>query len=237
MSLLDEAIAAHGGAERWARVESVRIRQRAGGLAFRLKGRLGRPGSIDAVVCARELRTELRDFLAPGQRGLVEPDGAVRIEDASGRVLAARADPRPHFRRLRQQLRWDDLDILYFIGGAALPNYALTPFFLRWPGVETEELPGRRLHVRFPAGMPAHSREQVFTFGPDGLLRRLDYTADTIGPFARGAHFVGEYREFDGIQVPTRRRVVPRGVGYRALPGPTLVWIEVDDFAVNPAAG
>jgi hypothetical protein len=235
MSLLDEAIAAHGGAERWEAAEAVAIRQRAGGLAFVLKGRRNRPASIDARVSTRELRTELRDYPTPGQRGLVEADGAVRIEDAGGRVLAERAAPRPHFRHLRQQVRWDDLDQLYFIGATALPNYTLTPFFLRWPGVETDELPGRRLRVRFPEGMPVHSREQVYWFDADGLLTRLDYTAEVIGPWARAAHFVRDYRELDGIQVPTRRRVVPRGIGDRALPGPTLVWIEVDDFRLTGA--
>jgi hypothetical protein len=44
MSLLDEAIAAHGGAERWQAAETVAVRQRAGGLAFVLKGRRNRRG-------------------------------------------------------------------------------------------------------------------------------------------------------------------------------------------------
>jgi hypothetical protein len=235
VSLLDEAIAAHGGAKRWEAAEAVAVRQRAGGLAFVLKGRRNRPASIDARVSTRELRTELRDYPQPGLRGLVEPDGAVRIEDATGQVVTSRSEPRPAFRHLRRQVRWDDLDQLYFIGATALPNYALTPFFLRWPGVETEELPGRRLRVRFPEGMPVHSREQVYWFGEDGLLTRLDYTAEVIGPWARAAHFVRDYQTLDGIRVPTRRRVVPRGIGERALPGPTLVWIEVDDFRLTAA--
>jgi hypothetical protein len=233
--LLDEAIAAHGGAQRFAAAGAVRVRQRAGGLMFALKGRQGRPAVIDGTVSTRELRTELRDYPHPGLRGLVEPDGAVRIEDAQGDVRASRAVPRPAFRDRRHLVRWDDLDQLYFIGATALPNYALTPFWLRWPGVETEELPGRRLRARFPAGMPVHSREQVYWFGPDGLLTRLDYTAEVVGAWAKGSHFVFDYRSFDGIQVPTRRRVVPRGPGDRPLPGPTLVWIAVDDFALGPS--
>jgi hypothetical protein len=232
MSLLDEAIAAHGGVERFDAATAVRVRQRAGGLAFVLKGRRNRPAVIDGVVSTRELRTELRDYPRPGLRGLVEPDGAVRIEDADGRLLAERREPRPAFRDLRHQVRWDDLDQLYFIGATALPNYALTPFWLRWPGVETEELPGRRLRATFPEGMPVHSREQTYWFGPDGRLTRLDYTAEVIGSWANAAHRVSEYRTFDGIAVPTRRRVVPRGPGDRPLPGPTLVWIEVDDFSL-----
>jgi len=30
--------------------------------------------------------------------------------------------------------------------------------------------------------------------------------------------------------VPTRRRVTLRGPGGRPLPGPIMVWIEIDDF-------
>jgi hypothetical protein len=236
VSLLDEAIEAHGGRERWSQAAAVRVRQRAGGLAFVLKGRRGRPEAIDGRVSTTELRTELRDYPLPGFRGLVEPDGAVRIEAGDGRVVAERADPRPAFRDRRHQVRWDDLDQLYFIGATALPNYALTPFWLEWPGVEVVELPGRRLRVRFPEWMPVHSREQVYWFGEDGLLTRLDYTAEVIGGFARAAHFVRDYRTFDGIQVPTRRRVVPCGLGGRPLPGPTLVWIEVDAFGLERRA-
>jgi len=33
-----------------------------------------------------------------------------------------------------------------------------------------------------------------------------------------------------GIMVPTRRRVTLRGPGGRPLPGPTMVWIEINDF-------
>ena len=235
-TLLEEAIAAHGGAERFDAAGAVRVRQRAGGLAFVLKGRRNRPATIDGLVSTRELRTELRDYPRPGLRGLVEPDGAVRIEDTAGRVLAQRAQPRPAFRDRRHIVRWDDLDQLYFIGATALPNYVLTPFFLRWPGIETEELPGRRLRVRFPEGMPVHSREQTYWFGPDGRLTRLDYTAEVIGAWARASHMVGDYRTFDGIEVPTKRRVVPRGPSDRPLPGPTLVWIEVDDYGLTPDA-
>ena len=236
MTLLDEAIAAHGGAERFDAAEAVHVRQRAGGLAFVAKGRRNRPASIDAVVSTRELRTALRDYPHPGLRGLVEPDGAVRIEDAAGRVLAQRAHPRPAFRDRRHLVRWDDLDQLYFIGATALPNYVLTPFWLRWPGVKTKELKGRRLRATFPEGMPVHSREQTYHFGPDARLTRLDYTAEVIGGWAKAAHTVSDYKTFDGIEVPTRRRAVPRAPGDHPLPGPTLVWIEVDAYSLMPNA-
>ena len=44
----------------------------------------------------------------------------------------------------------------------------------RGPWLEDRER-WRRLVVRFPADVPAHSREQTYYFDEHGLLRRLDY--------------------------------------------------------------
>jgi hypothetical protein len=104
-----------------------------------------------------------------------------------------------------------------------------TPFLFAEPGFVVAELPGRRLQVQFPDHIPTHSRVQTFRFGEDGLLRRLDYTADVIGPWARVRHTCREYHALAGLMVATRRRVVPRG-----LPGPTLVSIEIDEYHARP---
>lgn len=39
-----------------------------------------------------------------------------------------------------------------------------------------------------------------------GLLRRIDYSVDVLGG-GPAVHYPAEYREFDGVMVPTRRRV------------------------------
>jgi hypothetical protein len=39
----------------------------------------------------------------------------------------------------------------------------------------------RRLRVIFRDEVRSHTREQFFCFGPDGLLRRHDYTVDILG--------------------------------------------------------
>src|SRR5271166_88869 len=41
---------------------------------------------------------------------------------------------------------------------------------------------------------------------PDGLLRRHDYTVDILGG-ATGLNYASDYRDVDGIIVPTKRRV------------------------------
>ena len=71
--------------------------------------------------------------------------------------------------------------------------------------------PGRACASRFPADVPAHSREQSYWFGPDGLIRRNDYTAEVFGGWAKATHYCWDYREFGGFMIPTRRTAMPRG--------------------------
>ena len=47
-------------------------------------------------------------------------------------------------------------------------------------------------------------------FGPDGLMRRHDYAVEVLGG-ATGANYSTDYREFQGIKVPTIRRVYAYG--------------------------
>jgi hypothetical protein len=49
-----------------------------------------------------------------------------------------------------------------------------------------------------------------------------------FGAWARAKHVCSDHQKFDGLVFPTRRRVTPRG-----LPGPMLVWIDVDSVSVN----
>jgi hypothetical protein len=58
-----------------------------------------------------------------------------------------------------------------------------------YPGFRTEEIEPwmesdeswRRLKVTFPDDIASHTREQVTYFGPDGLMRRHDYSVDVLG--------------------------------------------------------
>jgi hypothetical protein len=231
-ALLDDAIAAAGGAERWERIGELTAHVRSGGLLLATRARRGALRDYELRVSAHEPRAVFEAYPAPGRRGVFEP-GEVRIEDDAGRVLARRADPRAAFKgSLRRQFRWDDLDLAYF-AGYAMWNYLTTPFLLARPGFEVREEGGRRLVVRFPPDVPTHSREQVFHFDAEARLVRHDYHAEVIGPYARAAHLCAEHRDFDGLVVPTRRRVVPRRRGGGTLPGPTLVSIAIDRLSAS----
>src|SRR5258708_12243077 len=77
---------------------------------------------------------------------------------------------------------WEKLHELYFVSYAFL-NYLSTPFLFAEPGFEVAEgnpyfgagEKWRRLHVKYPAAYPTHSREQTLYFNEERLLQLLNY--------------------------------------------------------------
>ncbi len=139
------------------------------------------------------------------------------------------------------RLRWDDLDVLYFLG-YALWNYAVTPYLFLWQGFETREggvwqepdgARWRRLHVTYPTSVPTHSREQTLYFDERGWLQRLDYTAEIFGQLARAAHYCSSHQVFDGLVFPTHRVVWWRRPSGRPLRLMTVMEGWVDDVATD----
>ena len=114
----------------------------------------------------------------------------------------------------------------------------MTPFLFSRDGFRFEvldPLPGRykewtRLRATFPDSIPIHSKVQTFYFDEERRLRRLDYTAEVVGGWARAAHSCEEYREFNGFLFPTKRRVLPLFAGNTPAPFPTLVALDVHDI-------
>lgn len=242
-SLLEEALEAHGGRERWAAASRISARIRAGGLLVRTRFPGGGRSEyrIEAEVGAP--RAVAAPFPGPGRRGVFD-HGRVRIETDAGEPIESRADPRSRFfgrAGLRRNLRWDALDATYF-AGYALWNYLNTPYLLARDDVLTREIgpwqePGgerwRRLAARFPPDLDTHCAEQAFYFDRRGLLRRHDYVAEVVGGWARAAHMCDGYIEAGGLRFPGRRRVRPRGPGGRALAAPTLVSLAISEIEVS----
>lgn len=237
--LLMEVIAAHGGVERWTAVArlSLRIRIRAPILLLRLHS--PRMRSFDVSVDTRSVYLALEPFPGDGLIGHFDRR-RVRIERRDdARTVAQREVIRSPDGTITRRGAWDDLDLLYFLG-YALWNYAVTPFVFLWSGFECREgapLRDRRgamlrqLHVTYPVGFPTHCREQRFYFDAAGLLRRIEYSADVFGRWARAVHECDGHRTFDGLIVPTHRVVFPRTPSGRALRGFSLVEGWVDDAA------
>jgi hypothetical protein len=238
-----EVIQAHGGVDLWNGLDAVEAVISADGFLFTAKRRpaLAR---VRMRASTREPHFSMFDYPRSGQTAELVGTREVRIIDAGGEVVARRLNPRAAFHGLRRQFRWDDLDFIYFCGYATW-NYLTTPFIFVRDGFEFRILdpaPGDppqtiRLHATFPDNIPAHSREQVFHFDSERLLRRIDYTAQVVGGWARAAHLCKEYRTFDGLRAPTRRRVFPLFGGDRPLPWPTLVAIDVHELRCVKVAG
>jgi len=237
-AVLERAIAAHGGMDRFDATDRLAADLHVGGVALPLRFQRGKLADYTGEVSTRVPRVVLSPYPAEGKRGVLEPD-RVRIESLDGEVLVERTDPRAAFGG-RRNLWWDDLDLLYF-AAYALWGYLCAPFMLAGEGFEvTDEEPWHEdgetwegIRVTFPPDVPAHSREQSYWFGQDGLIRRNDYTAEVFGPWAKAAHYCWDYREFDGFMVPTRRRAMPRGPGRRPLRRIPLVSIAIDDVRAS----
>lgn len=238
--LVEQAVAAHGGLELWTSATEVSVHISSGGLAFasKLQGHAVR--DVEARISTRGQHVTLAPYPAPGQCGVLDQDGTVRIETEEGELVEARENARDRFGDLRHKLWWDGLDILYF-ATYAIWTYVSTPFvFMREdyqvveldPWVENGE-PWSRLAVTFPEHVHTHSRDQVFYIDATGLICRHDYTAEPIGGWAKAAHYCRDHRSFDGLVVPTRRRVYPRKPNNQRRSAPLLVWIEVAHAAVQ----
>ncbi|ARG59157.1 hypothetical protein PJK45_04640 [Mycobacterium kansasii] len=241
-TLLDEALEAHGGLQRWQSAAEIHSRVRSGGLLVRTRVPGNRFEDYRITVDVQEPRTVIDPFPVDGQRGVFD-NGTVRIESHDGHVISSRANPRPAFfgrSGLRRNFRWDPLDSVYF-AGYAMWNYLTTPYLLTRDGVEVDEAgtwreggeTWRRLNATFPAHIHTHSPRQSFYFDAGGRLRRHDYVAEVVGHWARAAHYCTEPVDAGGLVFQTRRRVYPIGPGNRPLPAPTLVSMQLSDLRVD----
>jgi hypothetical protein len=131
-----EAIAAHGGLDRWNAITSVQVQASITGGVGYLKGR---PDVLKDVVITAETQRERLTMDFPGQdkRTIFTP-GRIVVETATGDVIEAREDPLAHFAGQSAQTPWDDIDVAYF-SGEALWTYLVMPFLLRYPGVSAVE--------------------------------------------------------------------------------------------------
>jgi hypothetical protein len=230
--LLELALAAHGGLERWHAQRTVCVEASVGGALWNSKGQAGLFETVTYEADTHVQKAVLSGFGAPGRRVRFTPARLV-VEDAAGQAIALRDNPRDAFAGHTQETPWDDLHAAYF-NGYALWTYLTQPFLYTYPGFETTELDPweeagetwRRLRVRFPDDIASHTREQVTYFGSDGLMRRHDYAVDVLGG-AEGAHYISDYRDHGGLLAPHRRRVHPRGAQNQKIDAPVLVSIDI----------
>ncbi|MGY3587591.1 hypothetical protein ACVIGB_003357 [Bradyrhizobium sp. USDA 4341] len=161
------------------------------------------------------------------------------LETRDRRPLQSRDNPRAAFIGHGADRPWDRLHAGYFCS-YVLWTYLSSPFLYTEEGFETEEIDPwtedgetwRRLKITFPPSIASHSRVQITHFGPDGLMRRHDYAVNVMGG-ATGANYASDYREFQGIKVPTRRKVYAYDQNFRKIPEPLLVAIDIYDVVLR----
>lgn len=235
LSIIEKIVEAHGGVDTWHSLEALEAEISVRGFLFTAK-RVPVLNRVRVRALTREPRFTFFDFPQPGQTIEFFGDKEVCILDGNGKPEARRLNPRSAFRGLRRLFSWDTLDFAYF-GGYATWNYFVTPFLFLRDGFRFEEMEPlsgpfgswSRLRVTFPDEIPTHCRTQIFSFDEYFLLRRVDYTAEVIGRWAHAAHLCDGYRIFNGLKIPTRRRVFPLIFGSKPLRVPVLVAIDVHD--------
>lgn len=176
-------------------------------------------------------RVQFQDFPRRGAVATYD-EGSVRIDGPGGPATAWRSDARP----TSTNLHWDHLDLAYFVGYALWNYIALPPRLWQLPHRElSHDGRCRRIQVHFPPEIITHCRLQTFYVDDDGRILRHDYVAEIFGGWARAAHFGHDHVHVGNQWIATRRRIVPRTRGGRALAGPTLVWITLEDVRLSVA--
>jgi len=235
--LLESAIAAHGGIDRWSQVTAITVNASVTGALFHVKGK---PDALKDVRFEADTKRQLltMDYVGQDKQSVFEPSRVV-IQRRDGELIDARDEPEGSFGGHQLETPWDDIHLAYFTG-EALWTYLNVPFLYSWPGFTTEEITPievdgetwRRLTVTFPEHVKSHTREQISCFGPDGLLRRHDFTIDILGG-ATGMLYATDSRNVDGIIIPTTRRGYAWQGDYQRIPEPLLVAIDMGEITMR----
>jgi hypothetical protein len=235
--LLELAVSAHGGLDRWKRIRSIDVSLIISGQLLEVKG-FPEHQHTKVTIDADRPRTVMEPYGEEGARGIYTP-GRVWIEARNdGREIMELKEPRASFAGHVRDTKWDQLQRLYFLG-YAMWNYLTTPFIFVRDGFDIQELAPheedgqswRVLQLRYPKDIPTHCDTQQFYFNSDGILKRIDYTTDVLGGVA--SHYLYDPKTFAGLVVPTRRRVVQRTPAGPKITGITAVFLDYLDVQIH----
>jgi hypothetical protein len=233
--LLAFALEAHGGLDRWQAYSTLETHLTIGGAIWELKRQPGLLIDKLFTLVTREEELTITPFGGTDTRSVFK-GGALSLETLAGDSLERRENPVASFAGQQRDSPWDRMHVAYF-ASEALWTYLTSPFLYTYPGFETEEIEPweengetwRRLKVTFPDYILSHTKVQTTHFGPDGLMRRHDYTVGILGG-ATGANYPSEYREVQGLKMPSRRRIYAYDENGRKVPEPLLVSLDFSRF-------
>jgi len=238
-SFLSHVFRAHGGLDTWMNNRSISAHLVQGGALWGLKGKAGVLDDTTVTVSTTEQWASHSPFGAIHRASLFQTKAIALLRTGSDVKEESRENPRSMFEGHTLETPWNDLQLAFF-AGCAMWTYLNIPFLLRWPGVsvgpaETWQEKGeqwKKFPVEFPEGLEVFSKRQNVYFGEDGLLRRMDYNVEIAGD-TPGAHYVSEYKEFDGILFPTKRVIYPRLPDGSSAAEPLVISIELDNIQLS----
>jgi hypothetical protein len=236
--LLELAVAAHGGWDRWQKLESLRAHISIDGAVWHLKGWPNVFKDAHVSIDPHQQHTEYSPFIEAGRRTVFDQGNTAIVTD-SGDVIEQREHSRKAFEGHGLKTPWDAQHLIYFTG-YAMWTYLTTPFLFKLPGFKVEEIEPwsedgetwRRLKVAFPAHIETHSTEQIFYFDASGILKRHDYSVDIMGGTS-SANYATEPKTSGGFVFPTRRRVY--AIGKNNLPDRSRVAVAIDLLSIDVA--
>jgi len=213
-AVLDRAVEAYGGEERWRGVETIRTVGSCNGLLSTWKRGEGFT-DIDIEVRVREPWIRLSPLDDSATAGILSGEDVTLERD--GQVVETRTSARDRFPYGRQLFRWDQMDMVYF-AGYAFWNYIVMPTLFLRDDIEWKQKSDTRVDAIFPPSIPTHSKKQRFHFDPEtGLVSQYDYTAKVFGSWAKASHIFEHATNDDGFVYTSRRLIRPTIAG---KPGP-----------------
>jgi hypothetical protein len=236
--LLAFVLDAHGGLKRWNEFEALKAEVSIDGAIWHLKQQAGLLADKVFEINTHTERVTITPFTTADRRSVFVPD-RLTLETLDGTIVESRTDPERAFADQTLVTPWNKFHVAYF-ASEALWTYLTSPFLYSYPGFESTEIEPwhengeewRRLKVFFPDHIASHTKTQITHFGPDGLMRRHDYTVDILGG-ASGANYASDYREFQGIQMPTKRRIYAYDQDMQKVPEPLLVSLDFGNLTFS----
>src|SRR5712671_1004925 len=106
--LLDLALKAHGGLDRWQEVKSLDVRVSLTGALYHLKGYPQGVPNVTARIDTRRPAVTISPYARPVQRGRSTPD-RVWLVDRAGHIVEQRRIPRASFAGHVRETPWDQI--------------------------------------------------------------------------------------------------------------------------------
>lgn len=238
--LLENVIRAHGGINRWQQVESIQLSLNIFGPILITKFKSPWLSNIAACIYTEKPYVSFHNFPEEGMTSIFDAYN-VYIYDDNDQITSEKDFSLKANQQSKPRLQWDHLDLVYFLGQAVW-NYSCSPFMLKNDKIECNQgkqlidADGSRLdalNVTFPSSIPSQSKQQVFYFSDEGLLRRNDYIGKAFSPVSIGSNYYHQYETVEGFSFPTRRTLFPRLWNGRALKQIKVMDGFINDISIN----